>query len=165
MNYSDIKYADMINGEGIRVSLFVSGCDHFCDGCFNKVSWDKNYGKPFTKEREKEIFDYFKKYGESLRGISLLGGDPTFPDNIEPLIEFLENFKKEFPSKDVWLWSGFTWEQINEDLQKIKLISLCDILVDGKFVENLKNLSLKWRGSLNQRVIDVKQSMRFKKVV
>ncbi|MDR1835870.1 MAG: anaerobic ribonucleoside-triphosphate reductase activating protein [Fusobacteriaceae bacterium] len=159
MNYSDIKYADMINGEGIRVSLFVSGCDHACAGCFNKVSWDENYGKPFTEASEKEIFDYFTKYGHSLRGLSLLGGDPTYPKNIEPLTEFLKRFKEKFPDKDVWIWSGFTWEEIREDEKKARLLSYCDVLVDGRFVENLKDITQKWKGSLNQRVLDVKKTM------
>ncbi|MDR1833033.1 MAG: anaerobic ribonucleoside-triphosphate reductase activating protein [Fusobacteriaceae bacterium] len=165
MNYSDIKYADMINGEGIRVSLFVSGCGHACEGCFNKVSWDECYGKPFTAATEEEIFSYFEKYGPSLRGLSLLGGDPTYPKNVLPLTTFLKNFKNRFPGKDVWVWSGYTWEQIAANRDLYGLLSLCDVLVDGPFVENLKDITQKWKGSLNQRVIDVKKTIAAGQVV
>ncbi|MBC2856924.1 MAG: anaerobic ribonucleoside-triphosphate reductase activating protein [Cetobacterium sp.] len=159
MNYSGIKYTDMINGKGIRVSLFVSGCNHYCKDCFNKDTWDPNYGSAFTEKEENDILEYFKKYEKSLKGLSLLGGDPTYPSNIAPLISFLKKFKNEFPEKDIWIWSGYTWEDIinNEDL--ISLISLCDILIEGKFDITKKDLSLKWRGSYNQRVIDIKKSL------
>lgn len=159
MNYSGIKYTDMINGKGIRVSLFVSGCNHYCEGCFNKDTWDENYGSPFTSKEENEIFQYFKKYENSLKGLSILGGDPTYPSNIDPLIEFIQKFRALFPKKDIWMWSGYTWEEINTDPKTLELISLCDVLIDGKFILELKDLTLKWRGSKNQRVIDVKKSL------
>ena len=158
MNYSGIKYADMINGDGIRVSLFVSGCSHRCKGCFNKETWNAEYGNKFTSKEENEIIDYFKKYGKTIRGISILGGDPTYKDNIEPLIKFLKKFKNELPDRDIWIWSGYTYEEIMQKNNLRELISYCDVLIDGKFDENLKDLSLKWRGSKNQRVIDIKKS-------
>nr|WP_293995202.1 anaerobic ribonucleoside-triphosphate reductase activating protein [uncultured Fusobacterium sp.] len=159
MNYSGIKYADMINGIGIRVSLFVSGCNHGCKNCFNVETWNPNYGEEFTQKQEDEIINFFKKYGQTIRGLSLLGGDPTYPQNIIPLVSFLKKFKKELPDRDIWIWSGFTWEEIIKDKNRKELIELCDILIDGKFKEELKNLNLKWRGSSNQRVIDIKKSL------
>lgn len=159
MNYSGIKYTDMINGEGIRVSLFVSGCSHYCKDCFNSNTWNPNFGTPFTTEVENTILDYFKKYDKSIKGLSLLGGDPTFSSNIKPLISFITKFKKLFPNKDIWIWSGYTWETIKNDHNLLSLIELCDILVDGKFIIEEKDLNLKWRGSKNQRVIDIKKSL------
>ncbi len=159
MNYSGIKYADMINGIGIRVSLFVSGCSHACKGCFNAETWNPFYGNEFTEKQENEIINYFKKYGKTIKGLSILGGDPTYSSNIKPLIKFIKKFKQEFPNRDIWIWSGFTWEEILADKDKKTLISLCDILVDGKFTEKLKDLNLKFRGSSNQRVIDIKKSL------
>lgn len=165
MNYSGIKYSDMINGKGIRVSLFVSGCTHKCKGCFNKDTWDPDYGNPFTEKEENEIFDYFKKYGSIAKGLSLLGGDPTYYKNTETLINFLKKFRANFPDKDVWIWSGFTWEQIMSDKKRSELISLCDVLIDGKFMLEEKNLNLKWKGSNNQRVIDVQKSLATNSIV
>lgn len=164
MNYSGIKYSDMINGEGIRVSLFVSGCTHKCKGCFNRDTWDCDYGNEFTEKEEKEIFDYIEKYN-FIKGISLLGGDPTYYKNIEPLLEFLKKFKQKFPQKTIWIWSGFTWEQILQDKKKFELIKMCDILIDGKFILEQKDLNLKWRGSSNQRVIDIKKTILEEKIV
>lgn len=165
MKYSGIKYSDMINGEGIRVSLFVSGCNHNCKGCFNTIAWNSDYGNEFDKETKKKVLDYIKQYDGIIKGISLLGGDPTYHSNVEPLIEFLEEFKKEFPSKDIWIWSGYTWEQIESDSKKMKLISLCNVLIDGKFENDLKDLSQKWRGSSNQRVINVQESIKCGQVI
>ena len=159
MNYSGIKYSDMINGKGVRVSLFVSGCSHRCKGCFNRDTWDPTYGNSFTEKEENEIFEYFSKYDVIARGLSLLGGDPTYHKNIEELVKFVKKFKEKFPKKDIWIWSGFTWEQLVEDKNRFELISLCDVLVDGRFVIEEKDVSLKWRGSKNQRVIDIKKSI------
>lgn len=162
MNYSGIKYADMINGTGIRVSLFVSGCNHACKNCFNKETWNPKYGEAFTEKQEDEIINFFKKYGNTIKGLSLLGGDPTYPQNIDPLVKFLKKFKKELPDRDIWIWSGFTWEEILSDRKKMELISYCDVLIDGKFQDELKDLNLKWRGSSNQRVIDIQKSLENK---
>lgn len=159
MNYSDIKFTDMINGKGIRVSLFVSGCSHRCKGCFNKETWNSEYGVPFTDEIKENILEYFKKFDSAMRGLSLLGGDPTYIKNVDALREFCEEFKRRFPKKDIWIWSGFTWEQIITDQKKYNLIKQCDVLIDGRFVEELKDIKLKWRGSTNQRVIDIKASI------
>ena len=165
MNFSDIKYTDMINGEGIRVSIFVSGCSHMCKGCFNVDTWNKNYGKLFDSYVENEILEYFKRYINSLKGLSLLGGDPTFSENIDALVSFIKRFRATFPEKDIWIWSGYKWEEIVKDIKLFSLIELCDILVDGKYVEAEKDLTLKWRGSRNQRVIDIKQSLELNRLV
>lgn len=165
MNYSGIKYSDMINGKGIRVSLFVSGCTHRCKGCFNKETWEPEFGNLFTSKEEDEIFLYFEKYGKTARGLSLLGGDPTYYKNVEPLIEFLKKFKSKFPTKDIWIWSGFTWEQLEKDKKRFELISLCDVLIDGRFNIDEKDLNLKWKGSRNQRVIDIQKSILKKQIV
>lgn len=165
MNYSGIKYSDMINGKGIRVSLFVSGCTHKCKGCFNRDTWDPEYGHPFTEKEENEIFLYFEKYGKAAKGLSLLGGDPTYYKNVEPLITFVKKFKEKFPEKDIWIWSGFTWEQLEKDIKRFELISLCDILIDGRFDIEKKDLNLKWKGSSNQRVIDVQKTIKEKKII
>ena len=101
MNYSDIKFTDMINGKGIRVTLFVSGCSHRCKGCFNKETWDSEYGVPFTEDIQENILEYFERFDSAMRGLSLLGGDPTYYKNVEPLKEFCQEFKKRFPKKDI----------------------------------------------------------------
>lgn len=165
MNYSGIKYGDMINGIGIRVSLFVSGCSHKCKNCFNIETWNPNFGKEFTEKEEEEIIYFFKRYGKTIRGLSLLGGDPTYNSNIPYLIKFLEKFKRELPDRDIWIWSGFTWEEIIENSDRRKLIELCDILIDGKYIDELRDLNLKWRGSSNQRVIDIKKSFKENKLI
>lgn len=165
MNYSGIKYSDMINGKGIRVSLFVSGCTHKCKGCFNRDTWDPEYGHLFTEKEENEIFLYFEKYGKVAKGLSLLGGDPTYYKNVEPLINFVKKFKEKFPEKDIWMWSGFTWEQLEKDKKRFELISMCDVLIDGRFDIEKKDLNLKWKGSSNQRVIDVQKTIKEKKII
>lgn len=165
MNYSGIKYGDMLNGRGIRVSLFLTGCSHQCKGCFNPVTWDPKSGTPFTEASEKNILEYFQKYRGVLKGLSLLGGDPTFHENIEPLKKFIKKFRENFPEKDVWIWSGYTWEEIQDNPSLLELISLCHVLIDGKFNIQEKDSTLKWRGSRNQRVIDIEKSMVEKKIV
>lgn len=164
MKYGDIKYYDVINGIGVRVSIFVSGCSHHCEHCFNKETWDDTYGEEFDTNVENNIFQYISKYNSVIKGISILGGDPTYSKNIKPLSDFIDRFKDKFPTKDIWIWSGYTWEKILKDKDMYKLISKCDVLIDGVFVEKLKNIKLKFRGSSNQRVIDIKKSIANNKV-
>lgn len=159
MRYASIKLHDVINGPGVRVSIFVTGCNHNCKGCFNKVAQDPNYGKEWTEEVEQEILDYIHKYQSFIRGISLLGGEPTYETNADILALFCKKFKKEFPDKDIWVWSGNTFEEIKANPQKYNLIKECDTLIDGRFVEELKDVTLQWRGSSNQRVIDIKKEL------
>lgn len=158
MNYATIKNCDIANGEGVRVSLFVSGCTHRCKGCFNSEAWDFGYGEPFTKEVEDEIIEMLSP--DYIRGLSLLGGEPFEVCNQAVLVTFLERVKKTYPQKDIWCYTGYTLES---DLQNVsskvrteytdKMLSFIDVLVDGEFIEELKDISLAFRGSSNQRII------------
>lgn len=167
MNYGEIKYCDIANGNGVRISLFVSGCAHHCKGCFNPETWSFSYGKPFTEEVWLEIFNGSKPF---IKGLSLLGGDPCEPENQKALLPFLKEYKKRFPDKDIWCYTGFTFEELtgesraNIDCTK-EFLNLIDILVDGPFIEELKNIGLVFRGSSNQRIIDVKKTFAKQKIV
>lgn len=169
MNYADLKIADVANGLGVRVSLFVSGCNHHCKNCFNQEAWDFNYGNPFTQETiEKVMKELDKPY---IKGLSLLGGEPLEPVNQEGLLPLLRQVKAKHPEKDIWCYTGFTFDRdvMDKMYKKSKitkeLISYIDVLVDGKFEEDKKDLNLKFRGSSNQRIIDVKKSIKEKKVI
>lgn len=161
MNYGEIKNCDIANGEGVRVSLFVSGCTHHCKNCFNEKTWDFSFGEPFTKETEEKILNLLSE--SYINGLSLLGGEPFEPSNQKVLYPFLQRVKKEFPNKNIWCYSGYTFEELtgtsraSTDITK-DILLLIDILVDGEFKEELKDISLKFRGSSNQNVIDVKKS-------
>lgn len=159
MNYAKIKNLDIANGEGLRVSLFVSGCPHHCNGCFNPETWDYNYGKKFTKQTESEILEMCAK--PHIAGLSLLGGEPLTPENAKRLLSFCKRFKKMFPGKNIWCYTGFTWEQIHT----LQILDYIDVLVDGRFELSLKSPKLRFRGSSNQRIIDVKMSLKMSKVV
>lgn len=162
MNYATIKDHDTANGVGIRVSLFVSGCSHHCKGCFNSETWDFCYGEKYTKEVQDKIIEACKH--SYIQGLSLLGGEPFEKANQKDVCELAERFKKEFPNKDIWCYSGYTYDVDMVPNGKVwtqwtdRLLSQIDYLVDGEFVESLKNLKLKFRGSSNQRIIDVKKS-------
>lgn len=172
MNYAEIKYNDIANGEGVRTSLFVSGCRHHCKNCFNQIAWDFEYGKKFDKETQEKILKSIQP--SWINGLSLLGGEPFEPENQKELLTFLKKFHSCFPSKDVWCYSGFTFEQIlgmsepesrcHTEISK-ELLRQIDILVDGPYVEKLHNISLKFRGSSNQRVIDVKKTLEKGEIV
>ncbi len=160
MNYASIKHCDIANGNGVRVSLFVSGCTHHCKGCFNPDTWDFNYGKPFTQETWEEIFSGTKDY---IDGLSLLGGEPCEPQNQRALLPFLKEYKKRFPDKDIWCYSGYTYEQLmGESRARTEItdefLSMIDYLVDGEFVLDKKNIGLIFRGSTNQRIIDLNKT-------
>ena len=165
MNYATIKKNDIANGPGIRVSIFVSGCRHRCKNCFNSEAWDFNYGKEFNNAVIDEIITALKP--NYVEGISLLGGEPFEPENQEGLIKLLEKVRSELPDKNVWCYTGFTFEKdlINGSENTKKLLSLIDVLVDGKFVEELKDPSLIFRGSSNQNIIDVPKSLEAKSTV
>lgn len=169
MYYADIKKWDVANGPGVRVSLFVSGCTHRCKGCFNEEAWDFHYGNPFTKETEDEILKEMEK--SYYHGFTLLGGEPFEHENQKVLAPFLKRVRETFPEISIWCYSGYVfdkeilaemlpkWEETKEMLQYI------DVLVDGRFVEELKQVNLLFRGSANQRLIDVKNSMKEGSVV
>ena len=169
MNYAEIKKTDIANGEGVRVSLFVSGCRRHCKNCFNKVTWDFFYGNPLTREIEEEIFAALSP--DYIAGLTLLGGDPMEPENQRALLPFVREVRERFPSKNIWCYTGYTYRDgMLEEEQAVceatrELISLLDVLVDGRFVEELKDIRLKFRGSSNQRIIDVKRSLEAKCVV
>ena len=170
MNYGEIKKNDISNGEGVRTSLFVSGCRHHCKNCFNQQTWDFGYGKPFTEETMTEIFDSCEP--EWINGISLLGGEPFEPENQRVLLPFLIMFKERFPQKNIWCYTGFTIDEImgkRESRAKTdvsdELLSLIDVLVDGEYEEEKKDISLVFRGSANQRIIDVQKTLKENKIV
>ena len=147
MNYGIIKKVDVANGPGVRVSLFVSGCRNHCKGCFNPETWDFSYGQPFTKETEDEIIEALRP--SWIQGLSILGGEPMEPENEAALISFLERVRVELPGKDIWLYSGYRFE----DLQGREILDFVDVLVDGPFDEKEKDAGLAFRGSRNQRII------------
>ncbi|MDO5153279.1 MAG: anaerobic ribonucleoside-triphosphate reductase activating protein [Eubacteriales bacterium] len=160
MNYATIKNCDIANGPGVRVSLFVSGCTHRCPGCFNEEAWDFSYGQPFTQETIDSILDMLRP--AYIRGLTLLGGEPFEPQNRSGILELLRQVKRELPEKNVWAFSGYLFEK---DILSGRLgdtgeyLSYLDVLVDGPFIEAKKNLSLRFRGSENQRLIDVPASL------
>ncbi len=163
MNYADIKQYDVANGPGVRVSLFVSGCTHHCKGCFNSVTWDFNYGNPFTQKEIDNIIEYMKP--SYVSGFTLLGGEPFEHSNQQGVLPLLRKIKETYPNKTIWCFTGYKFDEdicdrmIKEWPETKELISYIDILVDGKFIEELKNLSLRFRGSSNQRIIEVKESL------
>ncbi len=169
MNYAEIKNCDIANGLGVRVSLFVSGCTHHCKGCFNEVAWDFDYGTPFTQETIDKILDMMRP--SYIRGLTLLGGEPFEPQNQGPIVELLRQIKEKMPEKSIWAFSGYLFDRdiLSGRLGDWKItqeyLSYLDVLVDGPFVEAKKNLSLRFRGSENQRIIDVPASLAQGKIV
>ncbi len=166
MNYATIKNCDIANGPGVRVSLFVSGCTHRCPGCFNEVAWDFDYGEPFTEAVMDSILEMLRP--DYIRGLTLLGGEPFEPQNQGPVVELLRRIKEEMPEKSIWAFSGYLFDQ---DILSGRIgdcreyLSYLDVLVDGPFVLAKKNLSLRFRGSENQRLIDVPASLAAGEVV
>ncbi len=150
MRYSKIRKMDISNGPGVRVSLFVQGCTFNCKGCFNKETHDFNGGKEFTDESINHILDLCEN--ENIEGLSILGGEPLHPKNIEGTTKLAKAFKEKMPNKNLWIWTGYSFDK---DLQGKEILNYADVVVDGQFVEELKNPTLEWRGSSNQRVIKV----------
>jgi len=170
MNYGEIKKVDIANGIGVRVSLFVSGCTHRCKGCFNPETWNFDFGQPFTKQTEDELIKALTP--DYIDGISILGGEPFEPSNQKALLPFLQRLKNELPDKTVWFYSGYLFEELTCQKESraftditLEILSLTDVLVDGEFVEDLKDISLRFKGSSNQRIIDVKKSLETKSPV
>lgn len=169
MNYADIKRIDVANGPGVRVSLFVSGCTHHCKGCFNEVTWDFHYGKPFTEKEIDEIIEYLDK--DYIKGLTILGGEPFEYPNQKGLLPLLRKVREVLPEKSIWCFSGYLFDQqiVGEMCQKWKetkeMLSYLDVIVDGRFIEERKNLSIRFRGSDNQRIILVQESLNEGKVV
>lgn len=163
MNYAEIKKADVANGIGVRVSLFVSGCTHHCRGCFNQETWDFSYGDAFTQETEHILMQALQP--SYIAGLTILGGEPFEPSNQRALLPFLKKVKELYPGKSIWCYTGYLLDE--ELLQTSRarceatdeMLSMIDVLVDGEFVQEKKNISLRFRGSENQRIIDLKKSM------
>ena len=147
MHYSVIKKCDIANGPGVRVSLFVSGCRNHCKGCFQPETWDFNFGQPFTRETENEIIEALRPAW--IQGLTVLGGDPMEPENKEGLLTFLKRLRMELPDKDIWLYTGYLWEDVSNET----ILNFVDVLVDGPFIEEEKDAGLAFRGSRNQRII------------
>lgn len=164
MKYGEIKNYDIANGEGVRVTLFVSGCTHHCKGCFNAETWDFNYGKSFTAEVEDMLIEDLRP--GYIAGLTLLGGEPFEPVNQRALLPFVKRVREMYPNKTIWCYTGYTYDTDLTTGGKAycectdELLSLLDILVDGEFVEELKDITLVFRGSSNQRVIDVQKSLQ-----
>ena len=169
MNYGEIKNFDIANGEGVRVSLFVSGCTHHCKNCFNPETWSFDFGKPFTREVEDSILKELAP--DYINGLSLLGGEPFEPQNQAALLPFLRRVREKYPDKNIWCYTGYLFDKelLGESRARCEstdeMLSLIDVLVDGEFVQELYNISLQFRGSSNQRIIDVKKSLESGKVV
>lgn len=153
MNYAAIKNYDIANGPGCRVSLFVSGCRHHCKGCFNAEAQAFDYGTEYNAETRRELLNMLSD--EHISGLSILGGEPFEPENREEVLQLCAAAKSWYPEKNIWVWTGGEFE----DLKNLPVTQYIDVLIDGPFIETLKNLSLFYRGSLNQRVIDVKKSL------
>lgn len=169
MNYGEIKYCDIANGPGVRTSLFVSGCTHHCKNCFNPQTWDFNYGKEFTEKEIQEILDSLEP--DYISGITILGGEPLEPQNQKGVLELLKKVRQVYPEKNVWIYSGYLFDKeivgkmIDTISETREILELTDVIVDGRFVEELKSLSLVFRGSSNQRIIDVKASLEKGEIV
>ena len=149
MRYHNITKDDMLNGDGLRVVLWVSGCEHRCPHCHNEITWDENQGLAFDDAAKKEIFNQLEK--DYIAGLTLSGGDPLHPSNREEVTAFAREVRTNFPEKTIWLYTGYTWEEISD----WAIVQEVDVVVDGRFIEELKDKTLKWCGSSNQRIIDV----------
>lgn len=169
MNYASIKRMDVANGPGVRMSVFVSGCRHYCKNCFNQEAWDFEYGEPFTENEIEEIVDYVR--GDYIAGLTLLGGEPLEPENQRGLLPLLRRMREICPKKSVWCYTGYDFERdvlgrmMSEVEEMREFLSYIDVLVDGEYVEELHKPSLRFKGSSNQRIIMVQESLREKEVV
>jgi len=171
MNYAKIRKCDVANGPGVRVSLFVSGCNHHCKNCFNREAWDFNYGEKFTEKQEEQIIEDLKP--DYITGLSLLGGEPFEQTNQEGLAPLVEKVKQTYPDKKIWCYTGFTFDKqilgqmVNEEKRDTtkQMLENIDYIVDGRFVEELKDPKLQFRGSANQRIIDVKKSLAENEII
>ena len=160
MRYSKIRKMDISNGPGVRVSIFVQGCTFNCKNCFNPETHDFNGGKEFTNDTINRVLELCQN--ENVEGLSILGGEPMHPNNIDGVTELAKAFKEKFPNKNIWAWTGFTYENYLKDKE---IVNYLDVLVDGQYVDELHDFTLKWRGSSNQRVIDIPKTLKAGEVV
>lgn len=173
MNYLGIDKASISNGPGVRVVLWVAGCDVHCKGCQNEESWNFSAGRTFDEAAKQELFDALNK--QYIRGITLSGGHPLANNNVEDVYLLTKELKEKFPTKDVWLYTGYTWEQIfptvcldvfnSNNMYRKVVVEMCDVVVDGPYIEEQRDITLKFRGSKNQRLIDVKETIKQGKIV
>ena len=163
MNYHDIKKCDMLNGDGIRVSLWVSGCEHNCNQCQNPQTWDINSGVSFDIEAKKELFEALDK--PYISGITLSGGDPLHENNLDEVLNLVNKIRLSLPEKTIWLYTGYTIEECFAHSVRKEIVSQCDVLVDGRYVNSLRDITLKWRGSSNQRVINIQSTIKHNRVI
>ena len=159
MRYHNITTDDMLNGDGLRTVLWVAGCPHRCQGCHNPITWDIDGGIPFDEAAEAELFE--KLSADYISGITFSGGDPLHPANRDEVTRLAKRVRAEYPEKTIWLYTGYTWDEISD----LEVVSLLDVLVDGRFEKNLFDAKLHWKGSSNQRVIDVKETLEHGKIV
>lgn len=159
MRYHNITTDDMLNGDGLRTVLWVAGCTHRCEGCHNPITWDIEGGIPFDEAAESELFE--KLSADYISGVTFSGGDPLHPQNRDEVTRLARKVRAELPDKTIWLYTGFDWE----DIKELEIIPLLDVVVDGHFVKSLLDAKLHWKGSSNQRVIDVKETLRLDKIV
>ena len=174
INYHNITHDDMNNGDGLRVVLWLSGCSHHCYNCQNPQTWNPNSGIPFDKSAKQEIFNELSKY--YISGITFSGGDPLYEQNLDEVLSLIKEIRNMYPNKTIWLYTGYIWEDLinvncpldskweNRIFRK-SIIELCDVIIDGEYIDEQRDIALKWRGSSNQRVIDVEQSLAQNKVV
>ena len=159
MKYNIVRKMDISNGPGVRVSVFMQGCEFHCKNCFNPETWSFENGKDFTQGTINEVLDLCNQ--DYIKGLSILGGEPMHPKNIEGTTKLAKAFKEKYPNKNLWMWSGF---QLDKDLKDKEVMKYVDVLVDGRYVDEMHNPKLKWRGSSNQRVIDVQKSLKENKI-
>lgn len=176
MNYAQIRSMDISNGEGIGVSLFVQGCDFHCKNCFNSETWEFSKGQEWNDKTKNQFLKLIET--PFIQRVSILGGDPLHPKNVQNVLEIVDEIRVSYPTKNMWLYTGYTWEEImtpiisdiNSKQLKIlqirkELVSKCDVLIDGRYVDELRDISLHWRGSSNQRVINVQETLKQKQIV
>lgn len=176
MNYHNITYPDQNNGDGLRIVLWVAGCEHHCVNCQNQQTWSPQNGIPFDENAMNEILNELKK--DYISGITFSGGDPLHPKNVQNVLKIVDEIRVSYPTKNIWLYTGYTWEQImhpvitdinSEQLKMLQmrkeLVSKCNVLIDGRYVDELRDISLHWRGSSNQRVINVQETLKQKQIV
>lgn len=177
MNYAQMRSMDISNGEGIGVSLFVQGCDFHCKNCFNSETWDFSKGQEWNEKTKNQFLKLVEK--PFIQRVSILGGEPLHPENVQNVLKIVDEIRVSYPTKNIWLYTGYTWEQImypivTDDLNferdyiikaRKKLVSKCDVLIDGRYVDELRDVSLHWRGSSNQRVINVQETLKQNKII
>ena len=163
MNFCQIETCSIANGTGFRVVLWCSGCSHHCKGCHNPETWQRDAGREFTSAEKEKLFSLLKE--PYIQGITFSGGDPLFRANIDDVYTLLQDIKTNFPDKDIWMYIGYTFEELQRDIERKKILPYIDVLIDGKFILEQRDITLAFRGSANQRIIDVPETLKQKRIV